>query len=370
MTTPPSKIVHIAPIHEAHTLTKGQKQFNAFVKKIENLKKQLIEWRDLIPRFQNRMTTEYNDSLNTFNNRRVDIISLLDQAYDDKTFSRHDREKMQHVICSVATEMITVHGREDLKALYDRRSEIDFDTQQQESSGIMRAMAEEMLGIDIAEDVDLSSPEKMHAFMEEMMHKEQKEAHEQIHQTDARQAKRNNTSKQAKKEAQQKTDALSIRKSIQEVYRKLVAALHPDRERDNTERERKTELMQRVNVAYQKNDLLQLFKLQLEVEQIDHTQFSSFPEERLKHYNKILKEQADNLEQEIQHSQFPVKIQFNLPPFERLTPKDAMARLDYELREIQHSIVEAEQQIRAFKEVKRIKAWLKNYRIPVEPDMY
>ena len=46
--------------------------------------------------------------------------------------------------------------------------------------------------------------------------------------------------------------------SIREVYRKLAGALHPDRESDPQERERKTALMQRVNQAYAKNNLLQL----------------------------------------------------------------------------------------------------------------
>ncbi len=48
-----------------------------------------------------------------------------------------------------------------------------------------------------------------------------------------------------------------------------MAVLHPDREPDEAERVRKTELMQRVNEAYSKKDLLQLVALQLEIEQID-----------------------------------------------------------------------------------------------------
>jgi hypothetical protein len=47
----------------------------------------------------------------------------------------------------------------------------------------------------------------------------------------------------------------------------LVAALHPDREPDEQERKRKTELMQRVNTSYGKKYLLLLLELQLEIEQ-------------------------------------------------------------------------------------------------------
>ena len=87
-------------------------------------------------------------------------------------------------------------------------------------------------------------------------------------------------------------------KSVQEVYRKLVAVLHPDREPDARERERKTELMQRVNRAYGKKDLLQLLELPLGNERIDPAHLSNIADSRLKYFNKILKEQLAELEQE------------------------------------------------------------------------
>ena len=52
--------------------------------------------------------------------------------------------------------------------------------------------------------------------------------------------------------------ALEASQSVRDVYRKLVSALHPDREADGAERERKTALMQRANQAYERNDLLEL----------------------------------------------------------------------------------------------------------------
>ncbi len=40
--------------------------------------------------------------------------------------------------------------------------------------------------------------------------------------------------------------------SVREIFRKLASALHPDREADAAERERKTVLMKRVSQACQK----------------------------------------------------------------------------------------------------------------------
>lgn len=56
-----------------------------------------------------------------------------------------------------------------------------------------------------------------------------------------------------------------VSKSAKESYRKLVSELHPDREFDKTEKERKTELMQRVNAANVENDLSKLLRLEQEV---------------------------------------------------------------------------------------------------------
>ncbi len=49
------------------------------------------------------------------------------------------------------------------------------------------------------------------------------------------------------KESQQQVEEQQTSQSIRELYRKLVSALHLDREPDPQERERKTLLMQRIN---------------------------------------------------------------------------------------------------------------------------
>lgn len=56
-----------------------------------------------------------------------------------------------------------------------------------------------------------------------------------------------------------------VSKSVKESYRKLVSELHPDREFDEAEKERKTKLMQKVNAANLENDLSKLLRLEQEV---------------------------------------------------------------------------------------------------------
>jgi hypothetical protein len=60
-------------------------------------------------------------------------------------------------------------------------------------------------------------------------------------------------------------------------------------------------LMQRANQAYARNDLLTFLELQLEMEHIHQGAINDISEGRLKHYNKVLKEQLAEPDGEILH---------------------------------------------------------------------
>lgn len=110
---------------------------------------------------------------------------------------------------------------------------------------------------------------------------------------------------------------------------------HPDRETDPKERDRKTKLMQRVNEAYNKNNLLQLLELQLELEHIDQHSINSLSEDRLKHYNKILKEQVRELDQEIEHVETAFSHNYGVDPFAVLSPSTVLRNLAKDIAYLQ-----------------------------------
>lgn len=89
--------------------------------------------------------------------------------------------------------------------------------------------------------------------------------------------------------------------------------------------------MQRVNEAYSKKDLLQLVALQLEIEQIDQPNLNTIAEDQLKHFNKILQEQLDELFQEIDEIQFSFRVLLNAPSYVNLKPKDVLNSLSYDI---------------------------------------
>jgi uncharacterized protein (DUF2267 family) len=124
--------------------------------------------------------------------------------------------------------------------------------------------------------------------------------------------------------AQQRREASAQRvsQSLREVYRKLASALHPDRELDPAKRAAKTALMARVNEAHGRKDLLALLELQLQVEHIDAEHLARVDATHLKHYNKVLAEQAKELRREVQGVELQFRGEFGLdlsgPPLDPL----------------------------------------------------
>lgn len=367
MSSTDSKIISIAQISAAKELSRPQKQFNNLIKKIGTQKQALLEWQESLPLYNQKITGEYQPLWDAYNQQRVDLVYLLDRAYDDKLFTKSDRAKIKHILTDLAEQLIIEHGREELKEIHNKYSGSDFDADQEETDAmateLMKSMMGNMFGIDIGDDVDLSSPEKIQAFLHQKQQEAEAEYTEKQRQAEEKRAQRKKTQKQLEKEAQKQQEAQNISQSIREVYRKLAAALHPDREPDAQERERKTRLMQRVNAAYEKKNLLQLLELQLEVEQIDQEHLNNIAEDRLKYFIKILKEQLSELEQEIAGYELEFNARMKRPFYARLSPKTLIMTLEQEIRSLRSDIGNLKEDIKLFQNPSSLKAFLKSYKI-------
>ena len=367
MNTSKSKIVRITPKADGKkTLSADQKQFNSLTKKIDQQKKRLIEWKETIPLYRQKVEHEYEPLEDALNNHKAEWVQLLDQFYDMPVFKKTDKLKMKHLICEISENLIAEFNREDLKSLFNKYSEDDYDSINQETESavgeFMKSIAKDMFNLDLGDDVDVSSPEKFQSHLEEKL-REQAEIQSQA---PVKQGKK--TKKQLEKEARQQEEEALASKSVQEVYRKLVAALHPDREPDAEEQKRKTELMQRVNSAYGKKDLLLLLELQLEVEQIDPAHLSHIADSRLKYFNKILKEQLSELEQETNQIENMFKLDLNMPFYALLSPKQLLSGLAKDIQELQREIAAIQNELKTFQNPTSLKSWLKGYKIPKDSD--
>jgi hypothetical protein len=372
MTKNDSNVIHIASKPQAKTASAAQKQFNTLIKKIDGQKKLLLEWKATIPAYQQKVDQEYEPLFDSFNEHRLQWIQLLDSYYDQPAFKKTDKVKIKHLIASVCDDLIVdMEDNENVKALFNKYNDEDYDTANSEKDALvadmMKDIVKNMFNVDIGDDVDVSSPEKFRAHLEEKM-REKDEMQEQEPPAAETIKQPKKSKKQLEKEARQKQDEELASKSLQEIYRKLVAVLHPDREPDEQERQRKTELMQRVNTAYGKKDLLQLLELQLEIEQIDAKHLSQIADSRLKHFNKILKEQLSELMQETNQLEEAFKFQLQMPFYARLTPKQLLFRIAEDTKVIKNDIVSIKKDLKQLADATVFKIWLKSYKIPRKND--
>jgi hypothetical protein len=360
-----AKAISISTNQGQSTLSKGQKSFNTLIKKIEAKRIELAAWQEAIPFYQKKHSVELAPLLEIAQDLHVDIVYSLDRMCGQKGLTKPERDKLGNVIAALAGDLAAERDDDELKSLYNKYSGSDFDAEEAEEAYRMKLLMESMTGVDLGDDLDASSPEEMMQRMREKLQEQQaKNAAERESATEEGPPTRKKTAKQLAKEARELAEEQEISQSIREVYRKLVSALHPDREPDLQERERKTALMQRVNQAYDKKNLLLLLELQLELEHIDQAAINDISESRLKHFTKVLKEQLGELEQEILQTDDLFRMQFNLDPYERLIPATIMRQLDFAIADMALTIRDLKNDLLMFEDIKKLKVWLKSLRKP------
>ncbi|HUW75533.1 MAG TPA: J domain-containing protein [Gallionella sp.] len=357
-----TKAISIVTDKDHQHLSKEQKAFNTLIKKIDEKRASLAAWQEIIPAYLKKYASDYLPLVETSQDIQIEVVHCLDRASDQKGLTSTERRMIHDLISGMTGGLAAVRNDEELKNIYNKHSGSDFDAEEAASMNGLKSMLEDVIGVDLGDDLDMSSPEEIFKRAQAHMQEQQAQFEAERHEYEEHQAKRKKTAKQIAKESQEQAEEQQTSQSIRELYRKLVSALHPDREPDPQERERKTLLMQRINQVYDKKNLLLLLELQLELEHIDQATINNITAGRLKHYNKILKEQLSELEQEIFVTEDMFKAQFGISPFERLTPSTVMRNLAADIVSIQHAIRDLKNDLLAFKDIKMFKAWLKAMR--------
>ena len=276
-------------------LSKLQKQFNTNVKKINELKQQLKDDEEQLRKIVTRIQADIIPVEQKHFEKITELVYVFDKHHDNPFFKKKEKAKIADFIVNKSHELIETTGNEDLKILYEKYAKESFDEMDAEAENataeMMKNMMSSMFGVDFEEDADVSDPQKMQEYMERKMEEKQAEA-------EAKKSKKKKTDKQIEKEEKMKEEASNISKAARSIYTDLVKAFHPDRERDETERDRKTEIMKKVTQAYEDDDLFELLRLKIELQGAD-IESLTMADEQLKYYNKILKEQVRELEESL-----------------------------------------------------------------------
>jgi hypothetical protein len=342
----------------ARTPSKGQKSFNSLIAKIGKRRAALADWEAFEPEFRRKFADELTPLEDSFDAVRLEMVRRLDQSHDIKGLTQTERQTIEDLIIHMAAPLLEHTEDPDLAEIFERYSVLDPE-EEWVALETMRQTMEDALGIEISDDVDMASPEAVIRHVQEQLDQQEERERKRREAREEHHAKRKKTPKNVAAEDQARTEQEEIHLSIREVYRKLASALHPDREPDPVERERKAALMQRVNKAYATRSLLDLLELQLELEHIDQATLDNISEVRLKRWNTILKEQLRGLDQELMEVEADYHYKCDMSPMQAVSPKSVKRSLNERMAAIREGIKRFEQDLRVIGDIKRMKPWLK-----------
>lgn len=341
----------------APVLSPAQKNFNRLIKQIGSKRERLAHWSGVIPRFRQKFASDLLPLIQEERELKTRLAESMDWVHGEKGLSQGERRKLSSMIVDLTLHILE-SGDHDaaIKDLYNKHGRSDFDEEEGEKLDFLRAVLEDNLGVDLGADAEFYSEEELIERVQEQLHAKAQAR------MDAKAKKK--SAKQEAKETQREAESKQQLQSIREIYRKLASALHPDREKDPQERERKTQLMQRANEAYERGALLELLELQIEIEHIDQAYLSTLASNKVQQYVEILKRQVRDLDVEINRVESGLVYEFGLKPYQKLSPLTV-------LQIIQEDVVSTQIQIRKLKtdidrlaDLRQLKAWLKTIPAP------
>ncbi len=344
-------------------LSKAQKRFNVLIARIEAHKKLLSEWRDFLPAYDQRRAAELAPLAARLRERQIAMAALLDRAFADKALGKA-QAKVRHLLLDLLSGLLAEQHDADLVGLYDKHSERRFHEEQDDFREFARQMAGDMFGVEGKALAEAASAYELARLVAEKL--EADEAAESECRKNAGAKKEN--PKTAAREALREQAAQGASRALREVYRRLVGALHPDRERDADEGAKKTALMQQVNRAYEAGDLLALLELQLKIEQIDPGALANLAEERVAHYNLVLEEQLQRLQEEIDEATAPFMGEGRCGRQSPLTPASVHESLGDAVHELETVVLDLEHDLAEFDDIDKLKRSLRDYQIPPAND--
>jgi hypothetical protein len=356
--------------------------------KIAQAKTRLSRWQTELPAFSRLYEAGARPLLKELLDQRRLWAFELETVLASQRWNKVDAETLSELICDLCDGLIgSSEGEPDaeLKALFNRHSDIDFDTRAQDELNSLKGMLESMGGIDLGDGPVESADELLARAREQILKDRRSDGQAQPPAPEGADEKdlfgdampfgeppprrKNKRASAAEKRAAEQAQKIS--QTVREVYRKLASALHPDRAEAGlpaAELAERTALMQRANSAYEANDLLALLELQLLIEQVDVAHAASIAADQVRHFNKVLAEQLRELEREIDGLQHRLCESYGLDLDKRLDPAKlelvykeemrslnfAKSRIEYDRRLFRHDPASAKRFLKQWRAEQRM----------------
>jgi hypothetical protein len=331
--------------------TLEQQRFQFLIRQIADARKAFSDLEKRIEAFRQLRLQKLQPVRASLTRALRETIFAIDRLLDQRGWSRAEQAALRDILTGTAEIVIEVAGEDpEIKAVYNKHSNLDFDTAKDEDIQRLKAEAEAATGFDLGGDEGIRSEDDLvQRLYEEMAAREAA-------------AEGRDEPRKSKPSKRSEDSAQLARQALRDIYRKLASAVHPDRESDAARREEKNQLMQRINQAYAANDLLSLFEIQIEIDQLDPEQIGDLGSQRLRHYNRLLAEQLEQLRGKLQALEASAGADDDADSEGGFDAHNLEMRLRRQARGLRAEVARQEQLLRVLADKAATRRWLKQQR--------
>jgi hypothetical protein len=302
-------------------LSKQQQAFNKLVKKIEKLQAELEKTTHSL----HQKLDFYVKHIYPLERKEIILLKELAKCLytfykENHLFSKNDQATLGEIISVQLHNILHLEQAEpddEFKDIFRGVEKMDYDEAAEKG---LDGMKQDLQSIFEDMEVDFNIDDMDREMTEEEILKKVEDLKNQFrqHAKKVESASGKKTKKQLEKEANEKKQEEARAKSINSIYKQLVKIFHPDLELDPELKLQKEELMKKLTTSYKSGDLHTLLKLELQWIQKEGTNVDQLSDDKLALYNESLKEQADDLEGEINqilhHPRYQPLYQFAVSP--------------------------------------------------------
>jgi hypothetical protein len=306
-------------------LARQRTQLEALLQEVAQWRAARGEWQDRIARYQRTMAPLQHE----FRAAWREWVLALDHASLQPGLSRAERQQLHELVRQAAAALLEGEGDAEIEAVAHRHSE---------------EARSEPPAADTSQEPALDDWEQQAAAAAAQRAEW------------AAQRRRASAAKQ-RAQAQQ-----AVTGSLRDVYRRLASVLHPDREPDAQQRERKTGLMQQANQAYAEEDLSALIELQRQAEEIEAGRQAPLDGPRLQHHVTRLQEQLEQLQSDTRRLEAWFREETGMPAGSGLQARKADRMISSQARMLREDLEQLRRQLRSLLDVDDLKAWLRAQR--------
>lgn len=335
--------------------TEASRAWQQQMARLERLQQQIDDLEALARDERERRSRE----LQPLQLRRRELMVALAQGLagrlEDKSLSERQRQVARDRVCALAAQLAD-EGDANMRELHDRYSPRSWQDRRRDAAQDLRLKLEARLGevLDLG-DAPLSPELVWRVGLEKLRELQEGRRGQRQDRAQARQARRGTAGAQEALQAQ----AAEADQTLRQIYRQLASAWHPDREPDEQERQRKTELMGQANAAYERQDLMSLLRLQGQAVQGGEGAVGpAQADERLAAMTLLLKRQVAERERTRAALQSDLALEFDLPPGQAAQPQTLAVDRRAKLEALQQSVRDRERDLRCLGEVSALRRWL------------